>query len=522
MHIVGKIFLVSIFSGFSAGTAFGQGSTYIVDRFGGSGSHFTQIQSALDAAQSGDLVLVRDGIYQGVGNKNLSFAGKDLELRSENGPANCIIDPAFDGKALLFQNGETAKARVAGITVRNAGIAPVLWTDGWITFKITDGYGAGIVCQGSSPTFENCVIRDCVAEGYEEDPAMGAGVLLSGSNSVFLNCAIVGNRALCGGGTAFGGGIYASGGNPQFLGCLIADNSAQNFGGALSAVFANLVLRHCTIVNNSASFSPGSGGAIHGAFGSVQLRNSIIRQNISYSIGGPFLSQVELDYANLNIDYSDFEGGQAAITGQTQGAVWGAGNFDLDPHFAAVSSGNYRLLANSPCIDAGSNAESPAGLLVDLDGNPRGVDDPQVCDTGVGEVPVVDMGAYEFQPAPGAWTNLGHALAGSIGKPCLVGTGDLTPSSVAALQLSGAASNASAFLVMGITSLDLPFQGGILVPHPDRVIKLASGASGELSLNGAWPVNFPSGTTLYFQFWIADPAGPIGFAASNALEATTP
>ena len=39
----------------------------------------------------------------------------------------------------------------------------------------------------------------------------------------------------------------------------------------------------------------------------------------------------------------------------------------------------------------------PPGILTDLDGRPRFVDDPDTPDTGNGTPPIVDMGAYEFQ-----------------------------------------------------------------------------------------------------------------------------
>jgi hypothetical protein len=38
----------------------------------------------------------------------------------------------------------------------------------------------------------------------------------------------------------------------------------------------------------------------------------------------------------------------------------------------------------------------PVGVIEDLDGNPRFVDDPCRANTGIGDPPV-DMGAYEFQ-----------------------------------------------------------------------------------------------------------------------------
>ncbi len=45
----------------------------------------------------------------------------------------------------------------------------------------------------------------------------------------------------------------------------------------------------------------------------------------------------------------------------------------------------------------------PKGIDTDLDGNPRFVDDPDTKDTGNGDPPIVDMGAYEFQPVLCPW-----------------------------------------------------------------------------------------------------------------------
>jgi hypothetical protein len=68
-----------------------------------------------------------------------------------------------------------------------------------------------------------------------------------------------------------------------------------------------------------------------------------------------------------------------------------------------------RLQPGSPGIDAGSNFALPADTLdldgdgdvseplpVDINGNPRRVDAPAT-DTGIGDPPLVDMGAYEQQ-----------------------------------------------------------------------------------------------------------------------------
>jgi hypothetical protein len=58
---------------------------------------------------------------------------------------------------------------------------------------------------------------------------------------------------------------------------------------------------------------------------------------------------------------------------------------------------DYAIICCSPCIDAGDNHAVPPELTVDLDGNPRFVDDPGMSDDGSGTAPIVDMGAYEFQ-----------------------------------------------------------------------------------------------------------------------------
>jgi hypothetical protein len=42
-------------------------------------------------------------------------------------------------------------------------------------------------------------------------------------------------------------------------------------------------------------------------------------------------------------------------------------------------------------------------------------------------------------------------------------------------------------------------------------------ANGSLTLAGLWPAGIPAGATLTLQFWMPDPAGIAGFAASSAV-----
>jgi hypothetical protein len=75
------------------------------------------------------------------------------------------------------------------------------------------------------------------------------------------------------------------------------------------------------------------------------------------------------------------------------GQIWSL----IVPSGAEYRLNNDRLALVSPCIDAGSGGPG-SSAAADLDGNPRFAGVPDVPDTGLGECPVIDMGAYEHQP----------------------------------------------------------------------------------------------------------------------------
>ncbi len=62
----------------------------------------------------------------------------------------------------------------------------------------------------------------------------------------------------------------------------------------------------------------------------------------------------------------------------------------------AAVNGDFRLQAGLPCIDAGHNHAIVNLADTDLDDNPRFADDLNTTDTGNGDCPIVDMGAYEL------------------------------------------------------------------------------------------------------------------------------
>lgn len=122
--------------------------------------------------------------------------------------------------------------------------------------------------------------------------------------------------------------------------------------------------RNVTIAGNTVQ-----GELLSRTSGSVQVRNCIVWDNEYGSLG------------NVSPIHSILPG---------FGGV--NGNLDQAPGF--VGPDDYHLDAGSPAIDAGDNSY---GSFEDLDLNPRPLDDAGVADTGNGEAPLIDMGAYEYQ-----------------------------------------------------------------------------------------------------------------------------
>lgn len=238
-----------------------------------------------------------------------------------------------------------------------------------------DGGGAHVtLLAGRRFAIADCRFLDNSAWGW------GGGLWLGGGEPHLERCELRGNLA------QEGGGLMAGGSSPTIVNCLFANNAASlNFGGTGGAILSwtsspNLV--NCTFAGNFAN----SGSAIRAALDSqCNFGNCIIWNNGSnpFSIQGTSV---------ISIERSDVQGGWNGPGG------W---NIDADPLFIDPAAGDYRLAQGSPCIDAADNDALPLDSITDLDGLPRFVDDQTAQNTGQGEGPLADMGAYERQVAPG-------------------------------------------------------------------------------------------------------------------------
>ncbi|MHC4546596.1 MAG: choice-of-anchor Q domain-containing protein [Planctomycetota bacterium] len=405
-------------------------------------SDFDNIQAAIEDSNDGDIIEVQPGIYTGDGNRDIDFRGKAITVSSTdpNNPdivAATIIDcngtEEEPHRGFYFHTNEDANSIVDGLTITNGYASS--------SASYLERNGGAILCYNSNPTIVNCAIISNTARSgggiyfykcYGRIPNIisctfvdnwagfsGGGMASLDSSPVLNNCTFSGNFAgVLGGGighidfgspkltkcrlignaaTYLGGGMY---GCSHITNCTITGNWAGEEGGGMN--YCSGPITNCVITGNWAgywgggmAFCPGpvtnctitgNWAGDHGGglvFCSFSFANCIIWGNSNEQIYWPSL---------LSITYSDIQGG------------WpGQGNIDADPCFVEPGywdpnetpedanddfwvEGDYHLLVDSPCIDAGDPNYPYDPNETDLDGRSRIFGNR------------IDMGVYEYSP----------------------------------------------------------------------------------------------------------------------------
>jgi len=214
-------------------------------------SNSSTIMEGIDFTLEGDTVFATPAIYQGTGNKNIDFGGKDIVLAASEDVDNTIIDCQLSGRALYFHNGESEAATVMGFTLKNG---------------IISGNGGAILCENaSSPTIANCLIIGNIVSGF------GGGIACDGaSNSTIVNCTISKNTA--NGQYNSGGGIYCFDSSPIVKNTIVY----ENYGPGQNQIYSHTMsdyepfVTYCDVQNGW----PGSGNiAIDPLFRNTDLND---------------------------------------------------------------------------------------------------------------------------------------------------------------------------------------------------------------------------------------------------------
>lgn len=193
----------------------------------------------------------------------------------------------------------------------------------------------------------------------------GAGMLNAGCSPTVRNCVFIDNEAYSGGAVG-----NTNGAAPLFESCLFYENSASVGGAVADIDGSDSTFVNCTFSGNEAS----SGGAFHVDDSAVEIANSILWGNDPDEIaivGG----------GTAEVSYSVVEGGYG-----------GSNVLDADPLFSAPNSDRFWLLLGSPCIDAADGDVAPP---TDIEEDQR-VDNADTPNTGVGDPPYADIGAFEY------------------------------------------------------------------------------------------------------------------------------
>ncbi len=222
---------------------------------------FMDIQSAVNAAGSGDEVHVYPGLYTAVGDQVVDVLGKSIVLRGVMGAEQTIVDGEGSRRCLISVTGAAAATQIEDLTFRRGAAETA----------------AGIWIASTSPTFRRCIIEDC------EATTSGGGIVLNGSSTTFMQCVITGNRA---GGV--GGGVCASYADAMMQDCVITANTGAGGGGGVWADSSSLILIDCDVTENMTDIG-GGGIRISGPFAKPRFERCSFSNNVAdgpYSGGG--------------------------------------------------------------------------------------------------------------------------------------------------------------------------------------------------------------------------------------------
>ena len=386
------------------------------------GKAATNIQQAVDAAGSGDTVLLADGTFSIGAEISLT---KAITVTSLNGPDATRITKTATYMRLF--NINHASALLCNITVTNGA-----------TGQTTQGAGIYV----SAGTVSNCVIAEC-------KPNRGSTVYLTGANSRLTHSVIRDNYDL--GNSAGCGGVKLAGGTLMQY-CTLTRNRCGTEVNGISSVYmiGNSTVQNCVISNNAANSGSIASIALALQAGDT-VRNTLIVNNANRGIsmaGGT----VDCCTVSRNLCYGTGANGIALAGGQVRNSIFyyngnskyaasardcvitggaisnscspllaGSNNTAAPPLFADPAAADFTLLPGSPCLETATNVPLVALDLLNtarpIDGDSDGTAKP---DMGCFEAPAGNTGSLRC-----GFTASAHEAVGSLAvtfTPFVAGT----------------------------------------------------------------------------------------------------
>ena len=255
---------------------------------------YDSIQEAVTNAANGAMIIVRDGVYKGSGNFEITLDGKDLRIINMSGAAT--IETLGYGPAFVIDSGQTTNTIISGFTIETVGdLSPE----------------EGIVVDGASPILEDLVIRNCELEAISclngaapqikncdiSDVPIGInaggtsgllvqecfiydvegrGIVITGDDLAEVTWTTISNCL---------GGITLSGSDAEVRQCIIRDNNAPNYftvDGVETNAPVLLDLTNSLIADVTSADENGAGILLSGG-SSPLIQNCLIVGNITWA-----------------------------------------------------------------------------------------------------------------------------------------------------------------------------------------------------------------------------------------------
>ena len=258
------------------------------------------------------------------------------------------------------------------------------------------GLSAGNASGGGgmySSASDDLTLSNVIFSGNKSNDAGGGLFLNGGLRFILSNVIFSGNKA-----NHAGGGMRNNGSNVTLNNVIFSGNTATSNGGGMVNTASGLILINVIMWDNTATACTGS---------SFQGNMNFCHQNSADTV--TISHSLIQDCSDSTVSTDWWTGSNSCASGNTGNNIDAA---DDDPLFADADGvdnvfgtldDDLSLMMGSPAIDAGSNVDPrsttmmslfPAGAL-DLAGKAR-----IVKGKSASSGPLIDMGAYEYQPMP--------------------------------------------------------------------------------------------------------------------------
>ncbi|MCP3871624.1 MAG: hypothetical protein GY699_00495 [Desulfobacteraceae bacterium] len=329
---------------------------------------YTVFQDALSEAESGDMIWVAEGTYKptkengGTGDRYKSFQMKN-NVVILGGFDPTIGHTAFEDRDWI--NNETVFSGEIG--------TPGDSDNSYHVFNNTN-----LTDLDNTAILDGFTIQNGNANGPHPYPQNGGGMYNYYSSPTLNNCIFINNSAYY-----YGGGMYNYYSSPTLNNCIFINNSTNSLGGGMyNSSSPNLILSNCTFSNNSAN--SGGSGMYNYSSSNMTLSNCTFSNNSTNSVGGGMYNYSSSNMTLSNCTFSNnsansggsmfnhssssslvscilwdddpiywYSSAPVVIYSNIKGGYVGEGNINQEPCFVNAASGDYHLLQNSPCIDAG-------------------------------------------------------------------------------------------------------------------------------------------------------------------------